>query len=97
MPFDLEDDSPFYTVGQVASLLGVPQAWLRRLDSEEVLRPRRTEGGQRRYSRAEITRAERVVKLAGEGLTLGGIARIVALEAEVAELRRRIGELEAGA
>lgn len=96
MALELGDDTPFYTVGQVASLLGVPPAWLRRLDTEDVLRPQRTGGGQRRYSRTEIAVAERVVELAGEGLTLGGITRILALEAEVASLRRRIDQLESG-
>ncbi len=96
MPFEIDDDTPFFTVGQVADLLGVAPAWLRRLDTEEVVQPSRTGGGQRRYSRAEVGRAERVVELAGEGLTLGGITRILALEAEVDALRRRITELEGG-
>ena len=94
MPFEIDDHTPFFTVGQVAELLGVAPAWLRRLDTEAVVSPSRTEGGQRRYSRAEVGRAERVVQLSGEGLTLGGITRILALEAEVAALRRRVAELE---
>ncbi|HET9692178.1 MAG TPA: MerR family transcriptional regulator [Acidimicrobiales bacterium] len=95
MPFELHDDTPFFTVGQVAELLGVAPAWLRRLDAESVVRPSRTEGGQRRYSRAEVGRAERVVELTGEGLTLGGVTRILALEAEVAALCARLAEVEA--
>jgi MerR family transcriptional regulator/heat shock protein HspR len=92
--FEPDDDTPFFTVSQVAGILGVAPAWLRRLDAEEVVRPSRTAGGQRRYSRLEIGRAGRAVELAGQGLTLGGITRILALEAEVAALTRRIGELE---
>jgi MerR family transcriptional regulator/heat shock protein HspR len=96
MPFDLDDHTPFFTVGQVAEMLGVAPAWLRRLDTEAVLSPSRTGGGQRRYSRAEVGRAERVMQLTGDGLTLGGVIRILALEAEVAALRARVAELERG-
>ncbi|MCU4185116.1 MerR family transcriptional regulator [Acidiferrimicrobium sp. IK] len=93
--FGLDDhDAPLYTVGQVASLLGVAPSYLRRLDEERVVEPARTDGGQRRYSRNEIHRAERVVELAGEGVTLAGIVRIMALEVEVARLRKEVASLQ---
>jgi DNA-binding transcriptional MerR regulator len=80
-----------YTVGQVSTMLGVQPAFLRRLDAELVVRPSRSSGGQRRYSRTEIGQVERVNELITEGLTLAGIRRIMELEAEIASLR---GELE---
>ena len=76
-----------YTVGQVADMLGVQQAFLRRLDTEQVVRPARSGGRQRRYSRADIDRIERVTELVGEGFTLAGIRRLLELESEVADLR----------
>jgi MerR family transcriptional regulator/heat shock protein HspR len=45
---------------------------------------------QRRYSRAEIGRVQRVSEMAGEGMTLAGIRRILVLEAEVAGLRQEL-------
>lgn len=87
--------SALYTVGQVAAMLGVQQAFLRRLDTEEVVQPARSPGGQRRYSRQEIVQVERVATLMGEGMTLASIRRIVALEAEVAELRAEVARLRA--
>jgi DNA-binding transcriptional MerR regulator len=88
---DFDDDhAPVYSVGQVADMLGVQAAFLRRLDTEKVVQPARSEGGQRRYSRAEITRVEHVSAMADEGLTLAGIRRILLLEAEVAHLKRRL-------
>lgn len=89
LPFD-DELAPLYTVGQVASMLGVQPAFLRRLDTEEVLRPARSDGGQRRYSRADIAVAQQVWTMAGEGMTLPGIRRILSLEAEVAELQRQL-------
>jgi MerR family transcriptional regulator/heat shock protein HspR len=89
LPFD-DEHAPLYTVGQVAGMLGVQPAFLRRLDAEEVVQPARSEGGQRRYSRSEIARVQQVSDMAGEGMTLAGIRRILLLEAEIADLRRRL-------
>ena len=93
-PFD-DERLPFYTVGQVADMLGVQPAFLRRVDDEEVVQPARSEGGQRRYSRADIALVQRVTEMAGEGMTLVGIRRILELEAEVADLRFQLGETRA--
>lgn len=89
LPLD-DDHAPLYSVGQVAGMLDVQQAFLRRLDEFEVVRPQRSAGGQRRYSRHEITRVQYVVKLADEGLTLPAIRRVLELEQEVRRLREQI-------
>ena len=89
LPFD-DEHAPLFTVGQVAGMLGVQPAFLRRLDMEQVVQPARSDGGQRRYSRAEIGQVQRVSAMAGEGMTLPGIRRILVLEAEVAELKRQL-------
>jgi len=96
LPFD-DESAPLYTVGQVAGMLGVQPAFLRRLDVEALVQPARSDGGQRRYSRTEIVQVQRVSALAGEGLTLAGIRRILSLEAEVADLKRQIRDREKSA
>ena len=88
-------DAPLYTVGQVAAMLSVQPAFLRRLDSEALVSPERSDGGQRRYTRSEIVQIQRVSELAGEGLTLAGIRRLILLEAEVAQLKTEIARLKA--
>jgi MerR family transcriptional regulator, heat shock protein HspR len=94
LPID-DEHAPLYTVGQVADMLGVQPAFLRRLDVEEVVQPARSDGGQRRYSRHEIGRVQKVSAMAGEGMTLAGIRRILVLEAEVAELTRQLAAEQA--
>ena len=89
LPID-DEHAPLYTVGQVADMLGVQPAFLRRLDVEEVVQPARSDGGQRRYSRSEIGRVQQVSELAGEGNSLASIRRILVLEAEVADLKRQL-------
>jgi MerR family transcriptional regulator/heat shock protein HspR len=90
-PAGLDDATwPVYTVGQVAQLLGVQPAFLRRLDTQEVVQPARSQGGQRRYSRTEIDRIQQVTSLASEGFTLPAIRRVLELQSEVTELRRQL-------
>lgn len=84
------DAAPLYTVSQAAELLGVRAAFLRRLDTEGVVTPERSAGGQRRYSRVEMNHVAAVVGLMGEGMTLAGAQRIIELENEVAALRREL-------
>ena len=91
LPFD-DQHAPLYAVGQVAEMLGVQPAFVRRLDTEGVVSPQRSGGGQRRYSQAEVRCVQRVSEMADEGMTLAGIRRILVLEQEVARLER---ELEA--
>src|SRR4051794_2782087 len=93
LPFD-DAQAPLYTVGQVAEMLAVQPAFLRRLDLEAVVQPARSAGGQRRYSRAEIARVQHVTAMADEGMTLAGIRRILVLEAEVADLQRQLAEYD---
>jgi DNA-binding transcriptional MerR regulator len=95
LPFD-DEHAPLYTVGQVAGMLGVQPAFLRRVDVENVVQPARSDGGQRRYSRWDISRVQRVSEMAGEGMTLAGIRRIFVLEAEIADLKRQLEASEPG-
>lgn len=90
------DSDPLYSVGQAAELLGVQPAFLRRLEAYEAVTPQRTSGGQRRYSRREIERIDAISVLMAEGMTLAGAMRIIALQAEIAELHRRLAAQESG-
>jgi MerR family transcriptional regulator/heat shock protein HspR len=94
LPFE-DEDLPLYTVGQVSGMLEVQQAFLRRLDEFGVVRPSRSGGGQRRYSRREVVTVQYVVQLTGQGVTLAGIRRILELEAQVAKLEQECSELRA--
>jgi MerR family transcriptional regulator/heat shock protein HspR len=90
----LDDDSaPFYTIGQVAQILGMQPAALRRLDDENIVSPDRSEGGQRRYSRAEVERLREVLELTDEGVTLPGVRRVLALRQRVSDLEDEIAQM----
>ena len=90
----LDDEyAPLFTVGQVAQMLAVKQAFLRRVDELNVVSPQRSAGGQRRYTRYEIRVIQQVVTMAGEGITLQAIRRIIDLERRLAEVIRERDEL----
>jgi DNA-binding transcriptional MerR regulator len=93
LPMLDDEHTPFYTVGQVASMLAVQQALLRRIDDQQVVSPQRSSGGQRRYSRRDIVRVQQVVVMMGEGMTLPAIRRIIELERQLAEVTRERDEL----
>jgi MerR family transcriptional regulator/heat shock protein HspR len=84
-----------FTVGQVAEILEVQQAFLRRLDEFQVVRPSRSAGGQRRYSRNEMVVVQYVVQLMDDGLTLSAVRRVLQLEARVRELEAERDALRA--
>src|ERR1700729_2436606 len=93
-PSPLEDEhAPLYTVGQVADMLAVKQAFLRRVDELRVVSPQRSAGGQRRYTRYEIRVIQQVVTMADEGITLQAIRRIIQLERQLAEVTRDLAEV----
>jgi DNA-binding transcriptional MerR regulator len=93
-PFD-DENIPLYTVGQVADMLSLKQAFLRRIDDLQVVSPRRSAGRQRRYTRIEIRVIQQVATMADEGMTLPAIRRIIELEQQLAEVARQRDELAA--
>lgn len=94
LPLD-DEDLPLYTVGQVSQMLQIQQAFLRRLDEFSVVRPTRSSGRQRRYTRREITVVRYVVNLVDEGMTLNAIRRVLELEARVRDLEAERDALRA--
>ena len=89
LPID-DENLPLFTVGQVSGMLEIQQAFLRRLDEFGVVRPSRSGGGQRRYTRQEITIVQYVVQLTDEGMSLASVRRILELETQIRQLEREI-------
>ena len=82
--------APLYSVSQAATMLDMQPAFLRRLDTEGVVVPARSAGGQRRYSRDELDHVLAIAGLMGDGMTLAGAQRINELENGIADLRRQL-------
>jgi MerR family transcriptional regulator, heat shock protein HspR len=82
-----DPDYPAFTTGGAAEVLGVRQAFLRSLDAAGAVRPERTGGGRRRYSRRQLAFAARIRELFDQGHTLAAARRILDLEDDLAAER----------
>lgn len=79
-----------YGISVAAELADTAAENLRVYERRGLLAPARTDGGTRRYSRADVDRIVHIRTLLAEGLNLAGVARVLALEGEVRALRRRL-------
>lgn len=86
-----------YVISVAAELAGVHPQTLRIYERRGLVSPARTDGGNRRYSDADIEVLRRISELANEGMNLEGIRRVMALEAENSTLRREVEQLRADA
>jgi excisionase family DNA binding protein len=82
-----DPDFPALTMSQAAELLGVQAAFLRSLDSSGVLRPHRSPGGHRRYSRQQLELAARMRTLLDDGHSLASAEVIVGLQDQLADAK----------
>ena len=83
-----------YAISVAASMVSMEIQNLRVYERRGLLTPDRTSGGTRLYSADDVDRLERIRDLLADGLNLAGIARVLALEDEVAELRSRLERAE---
>jgi MerR family transcriptional regulator/heat shock protein HspR len=86
-----------YVISVAAELAGMHPQTLRIYERRGLVQPARTQGGNRRYSDIDIDRLRRIAELAGEGMNLEGIRRVMELEDEVRRLRAENDELRAAA
>ena len=82
-----ERDVGIFAISVAADMLSMQVQNLRVYERHGLVDPDRTPGGTRLYSHNDLDRLAHIRDLLGEGLNLAGIARVVALEAEVARLR----------
>ncbi|MGR6968263.1 MerR family transcriptional regulator [Streptomyces cynarae] len=83
-----DEDYPAYTVGRAADVLGITPAFLRAVGEVELITPRRSEGGHRRYSRHQLRLVARARELVDQGTPLEAACRIISLEDQLEEARR---------
>lgn len=76
-----------YGITVAADLVGLGTQTLRLYESRGLLRPHRTAGGTRQYSRDDLTRLRRISHLQDEGINLAGIAMVLDLQDQNHQLR----------
>ena len=88
-----DDDYPAYTMGRAADVLGTTPAFLRAIGEAELIRPLRSEGGHRRYSRRQLRIAARARELVDQGTPVEAACRIISLEDQLDDALRRNREM----
>jgi MerR family transcriptional regulator/heat shock protein HspR len=79
-----------YVISVAAELAGMHPQTLRNYERVGLLRPARTQGGNRRYSQADIALLHRIAQLVDSGMNIEGIRHVLMLESEVAQLRKEV-------
>ncbi|MTE16168.1 MerR family transcriptional regulator [Nocardia sp. CT2-14] len=84
-----------YAISVAAELSGVGVQTLRLYEQHGLITPARSGGGTRRYSADDLARVARITALAGQGINLVGIRRILELEDANTALRDATAALTA--
>lgn len=79
-----------YVISVAAELAGMHPQTLRIYERKGLVSPLRTAGRSRRYSDVDIRMLRRIQELTAEGVSLEGVKRIMALEAELEATRRQL-------
>ena len=95
-------DEPCFVISVAARIVGVQTQTLRYYERIGLVRPRRTSGNQRMYSRREVERVQRIRSLMGDlGVNLAGVEVVIKLldrlqlaEEEKKALAARVQALE---
>ena len=89
-----DSTQPVYMISVAAELAGMHPQTLRIYERRGLVQPARTQGGNRRYSDADIEVLRRISELAEEGMNLEGIRRVMELEAENERLKRELEDVK---
>jgi MerR family transcriptional regulator, heat shock protein HspR len=81
-----------YGISVAAELVGMGVQNLRLYEARGLVEPGRTDGGTRRYSANDLDRLRRIGELLDAGLNLAGIAKVLELEGENAQLRAEMAD-----
>jgi DNA-binding transcriptional MerR regulator len=85
-----------FAISVAADMASMQIQNLRVYERRGLVSPDRTAGGTRLYSEDDIGRLHRIRELLADGLNLAGIAAVLALEDENADLRARLARSRGG-
>jgi MerR family transcriptional regulator/heat shock protein HspR len=91
---EINEDTPLFVISVAAELAEMHPQTLRQYDNLGLVVPERTAGKSRRYTMRNVAQLKEVARLSAEGVSLAGIKRILELENQNVELRKRVRDLE---
>ena len=94
MTRSLGANQALFSISVASELTGVKPQALRSYEDKGLVTPARSDGGTRRYSTGDIDRINNITSLLSEGLNLAGVAQVLALQSETAQLRDQLRHAE---
>jgi MerR family transcriptional regulator/heat shock protein HspR len=91
---EFDENTPMFVISVAAELALMHPQTLRQYDRMGLVKPSRTSGQSRRYTMRNVAQLKEIAKLSAEGVSLEGIRRILELENQNTELRKRVRDLE---
>jgi MerR family transcriptional regulator/heat shock protein HspR len=89
------DETPKYAISVAAEFVGMHPQTLRLYEARRLVVPRRSSGGRRLYSDADLARLQSVKALTTAlGLNHSGVEHVLRLEQTLVRLQSRVAELE---
>ncbi len=106
--FESDETAGIYVMSVAAELVGTHPQTLRDYERKGLLSPQRTQGGNRRYTQADIKRIMRIKALREEGMSVTAIAQLLeyeqamlylkheneTLKSELEKTQKRLGNVE---
>jgi MerR family transcriptional regulator/heat shock protein HspR len=91
---ELDENTPLFVISVAAELALMHPQTLRQYDRLGLVSPSRTSGKSRRYTMRNVAQLREIARLSTEGVSLEGIKRILDLENQNIELKKRVRDLE---
>jgi MerR family transcriptional regulator/heat shock protein HspR len=91
---ELDENTPLFVISVAAELALMHPQTLRQYDRLGLVSPSRTAGQSRRYTMRNVAQLREIARLSTEGVSLEGIKRILELENQNIELKKRVRDLE---
>jgi len=84
----------FFSISVVAKTYGIHPQTLRLYEREGLIKPARTEGNTRLYSKEDIEQLESILNLTRElGVNLAGVEIILKMRDQIGKMQRDVNEL----
>jgi MerR family transcriptional regulator/heat shock protein HspR len=89
-----DEEQGVFMISVAAQLAEMHPQTLRIYEQRGLIAPKRSPKNTRLYSQRDVERLRRIQEMTAQGLNLVGVETVLALEEQVAKLKRRVEELE---
>ena len=91
----VERDRGVFMISVAAELADMHPQTLRIYEQRGLITPKRSPGGTRLYSQADVDRLRRIQRMTAElGMNLAGVEKVLELEEQLERMARRVESLE---